>query len=81
MRVYVCMYVKRLQILIYNAPSPPRLLRSHHAFVEELLTALSTIAAPSASTLTKNVHKFLRVPALGAAMAESAVKKKIKKFV
>ena len=41
--------------------------------LSKLLTALSAIAAPSASTLTKNVHKFWRVPALEAAMVESAV--------
>ena len=39
----------------------------------KLLSALSVIAAPSASTLPKNVHKFWRVPALGAAIAESAL--------
>ena len=45
----------------------------------KLLSALSAIAAPSAGTL-QNLCTFLgRVPALGAAMAESAVKKKIKK--
>ena len=45
-----------------------------------LLSALSAIATPSASTL-QNLCTFLgRVPALGAAMAESAVKKKIKKL-
>ena len=47
----------------------------------KLLSALSVIAAPSAGTL-QNMCTFLgRVPALGAVMAESAVKKKIKKFV
>ena len=47
----------------------------------KLLSALSAIAALSAGTL-QNLCTFLgRVPALGAAMAESAVKKKIKKFV
>ena len=39
----------------------------------KLLSALSAIAAPSASTL-QNLCTFLgRVPALGAAMAESAL--------
>ena len=52
---------------------PQSVLHQHCALVEELLTALSTIAAPSAGTLTKNVHQFWRVPSLGAAMAESAV--------
>ena len=42
--------------------------------LSKLLTALSTIAALSAGTLTKNVQKFWRVPALGAAMAESALR-------
>ena len=47
----------------------------------KLLSALSAIAALSAGTL-QNLCTFLgRVPALRAAMAESAVKKKIKKFV
>ena len=41
--------------------------------LSKLLTALSTIAALRAGTLTKNVHKFWRVPSLGAAMAESVV--------
>ena len=41
--------------------------------LSKLLTALSAIAAPSAGTL-QNVCTFLvRVPALGAAMVESAV--------
>ena len=52
---------------------PQSLLRQYRDLVEELLTALSTITAPSAGTLPKNVHKFWRVPALGAAMVESAV--------
>ena len=38
-----------------------------------LLTALSAIAAPSASTLQNLCTFMVRVPALGAAMAESAV--------
>ena len=53
--------------------------------LSKLLTALSAIAAPSAGTL-QNLCTFpVRVPAPGAAMAESAalaestVKKKIKK--
>ena len=37
--------------------------------LSKLLAALSAIAAPSAGTLTKNVHKFWRVL---AAMAERA---------
>ena len=36
--------------------------------LSKLLTALSTIAAPSAGNLTKNVHNFLKVPAPGAAL-------------
>ena len=45
--------------------------------LSKLLTALSAIAAPSAGTL-QNLYTFLvRVSALGVAMAESAVKKKI----
>ena len=45
----------------------------HTNFLIFFLTALSTIAAPSAGTL-QNMFTFLvRVPALGAAMAESAV--------
>ena len=44
-----------------------------HDNLSKLLTALSAIAAPSAGTL-QNVCTFLvRVPALGAAMVESAV--------
>ena len=43
--------------------------------LSKLLTPLSTIAALSTGTLTKNVHKFLRVPALGAAMVENTVNK------
>ena len=39
--------------------------------LSKLLSALSAIAAPSAGTHPKNVHKFLRVPALEAAMVES----------
>ena len=36
--------------------------------LDNLSKLLFAIAAPSASTLTKNVHKFLRVPVLGAAL-------------
>ena len=60
-----------------------RLLKSTNARRTrgKLLSTLSAIAAPSASTL-QNLCTFLgKVPALGAAMAESAVKKKIIKFV
>ena len=47
----------------------------------KLLTALSAIATPSDSTLQNLCTFLVRVPALGTAMAESAVKKKIEKFV
>ena len=39
----------------------------------KLLSALSAIAAPSARTLQKLCTFLVRVPALGAAMVESAV--------
>ena len=48
--------------------------------LSKLLTALSAIAAPTAGTLQNLCTFLVRVPALGAAMAESAVKKKIKKL-
>ena len=54
---------------------PARLLKSTNARRTrgKLLSALSAIAAPSAGTL-QNLCTFLgRVPALGAAMAESAL--------
>ena len=44
-----------------------------HDNLSKLLTALSTIAAPSAGNLQNLCTFFVRVPALGAAMVESAV--------
>ena len=41
--------------------------------LSKLLTALSAIAAPSAGTLQNLCTFLVRVPALGAAMVESAV--------
>ena len=41
--------------------------------LSKLVTRLSAIAAPSASTLQNLCTFLVRVPALGAAMAESAV--------
>ena len=49
--------------------------------LSKLLTALSAIAASSAGTLQNLCTFLVRVPALGAAMVESAVKKKINNFV
>ena len=42
---------------------------------QTLLAALSTIAAPCAGTLQNLCTFLVRVPALGAAMVESAVNK------
>ena len=41
--------------------------------LSKLLTVLSAIAAPSAGTLQNLCTFLVRVPALGAAMAESAL--------
>ena len=49
--------------------------------LSKLLTTLSANAAPSAGTLQNLCTFLVRVPALGAAIAESAIKKKIKKFL
>ena len=49
--------------------------------LSKLLSALSAIPASSAGTLQILCTFLGRVPSLGAAMTESAVKKKIKKFV
>ena len=43
-----------------------------------LLSALSAIAAPSAGTLQNLCTLLVRVPALGAAMVESAVSRLIR---
>ena len=48
--------------------------RDYHALVKQL-TAPSIIAAPSAGTLQNLCTFLVRVPALGAAMVESAVNK------
>ena len=44
-----------------------------HDNLSKLLTVLSAIAAPSAGTLQNLCTFLVRVPALGAAMVESAV--------